>query len=564
MELERLLGRGPVLYSRHLLLRCRFVVCVQLRLDSADVSNGASRLRHVSNGMAGLPFTATTITDSPANREDAQEIHSDGGDKDWILNRQKCYVNVLEGKGRGVFASQAIPAQTLIETSPVLLFTKEEYEDHGRHTLLDHYTFTWRDGRMALALGLGSLFNHSGQPNVSFSIDSARECITYTSARVINLDEELCIFYGHKLWFDPVDDIVYTSNSQRGTSELNDEADPWGGLARIQGNTADLIAGTPTKLHRKIDELVEEGGLPFTWKKLALQKEEEHIDDIELVQAWVVDIPEQKHTATMLKWLKQSGLDGDSLSHLKRIRRQGPSSSLLLDTSQVPPGLPPGICLGAPYQLPIPCHPALTETSLRLKNTFWPTVFAPKRKWEPERWTWGKIRWASDAMNHLKKESVKATTTGELPIVAYVPIPYEDDAQLSRPFVAHDTRTSTRHPLRHAALNVIRKVADFRARQLPAKAAQEEASKNGTQYLLTGLSLFITHEPCIMCAMALLHSRVKEVFYLVPMPKTGGCGGAVCVPSLKGVNHRFSIGVWKHSLDEGHDLPAALASEIDA
>ncbi|KAF8840763.1 cytidine deaminase-like protein [Paxillus ammoniavirescens] len=417
---------------------------------------------------------------------------------------------------------------------------------------------------MALALGLGSLFNHSGQPNVSFSIDSARECITYTSARTINPDEELCIFYGHKLWFDPVDDVVHTSNSQCEIPGINDEADPWGGLARIQGNTADVNAGTSTKLHKSIDELVEEEDLPFTWIKLSLQKEEEQIDDIELAQSWVVDIPEQKHIATMLKWLKQSGLDGDSLSHLKRIRRQGSSSSLLLDTSQVPPELPPDIGLSAPYQLPVPCHPALTETSLRLKNTFWPTVYAPKRKWEPEKWTVGKIRWASDAMNHLKKESAKVTTTGELSIVAYVPKPYEDDAQGIRPFVAHDTRTSTRHPLRHAALNVIRKVADFRAQQLPTKTTHEEAGKNGAQYLLTGLSLFITHEPCIMCAMALLHSRVKEVFYLVPMPKTGGCGGAACVPSLKGVNHRFSIAVWKHSLDDGRDLPATLASEIDA
>lgn len=53
-------------------------------------------------------------------------------------------------------ASYAIPAWTTIEISPVLLFSSEEYELHGRHTILDHYTFKWRDGRMALALGLGA------------------------------------------------------------------------------------------------------------------------------------------------------------------------------------------------------------------------------------------------------------------------------------------------------------------------------------------------------------------------------------------------------------------------
>jgi hypothetical protein len=52
-------------------------------------------------------------------------------------------------------ASREIAAHTDLEISPVLLFTSTEYEEHGRYTLLDHYTFKWRDGRMALALGLG-------------------------------------------------------------------------------------------------------------------------------------------------------------------------------------------------------------------------------------------------------------------------------------------------------------------------------------------------------------------------------------------------------------------------
>lgn len=55
-------------------------------------------------------------------------------------------------------ASRPIPAQTLIEVSPVLLFSADEYEAHGKYTALDHYTFKWRDGRMALALGLGWYF----------------------------------------------------------------------------------------------------------------------------------------------------------------------------------------------------------------------------------------------------------------------------------------------------------------------------------------------------------------------------------------------------------------------
>jgi tRNA-specific adenosine deaminase 3 len=83
-----------------------------------------------------------------------------------------CYIKRSEGKGRGVYgkvihlrselsqrvfssASRPIPSRTVIETNPILFFTKEEYEAHGKFTILDQYTFRCRDGRMALALGLG-------------------------------------------------------------------------------------------------------------------------------------------------------------------------------------------------------------------------------------------------------------------------------------------------------------------------------------------------------------------------------------------------------------------------
>jgi tRNA-specific adenosine deaminase 3 len=68
-----------------------------------------------------------------------------------------------------------------------------------------------------------------------------------------------------------------------------------------------------------------------------------------------------------------------------------------------------------------------------------------------------------------------------------------------------------------------------------------------------------------MCSMALLHSRVKEVFYLIPMEKTGGCGGLTCLPKLDGVNHRFGISRWKHQGDSAFDITGLVLDEaIDA
>ncbi|KAI8087480.1 hypothetical protein BDF21DRAFT_414495 [Thamnidium elegans] len=104
-------------------------------------------------------------------------------------------------KGRGVFANQEIEGNTLVEISPILLFNHDEYSAHGKYTILDHYTYCWPGG-YALALGLGSMFNHDSEPNVGFIRDIANNLIRYVTLRPITKNEELCISYGNHLWFD--------------------------------------------------------------------------------------------------------------------------------------------------------------------------------------------------------------------------------------------------------------------------------------------------------------------------------------------------------------------------
>jgi tRNA-specific adenosine deaminase 3 len=121
-------------------------------------------------------------------------------------------------------------------------------------------------------------------------------------------------------------------------------------------------------------------------------------------------------------------------------------------------------------------------------------------------------------------------------------------------------------------MNVIRKVGDLHTGATPVSGpgatrpshdslAPADTGKNGHNYLLTSLTLFTTHEPCIMCSMALLHSRVKEVFYILPMARTGGCGGVACLPRLPSVNHRFTIGHWTE-VENIDDLQ--IANDVDA
>lgn len=141
-----------------------------------------------------------------------------------LFDQSTLQIQDCGAKGRGVVTTVVIPARTVIDISPILLFPSEEYSTHGQYTQLDHYTYRWKGG-MALALGLGSMFNHSSTPNVGFQRDIDNGLIRYSTLREIQVGEELCISYGPNLWFPDMEDPQDQNNSSGSGSTKGDVSD---------------------------------------------------------------------------------------------------------------------------------------------------------------------------------------------------------------------------------------------------------------------------------------------------------------------------------------------------
>jgi SET domain-containing protein len=109
------------------------------------------------------------------------------------------------GKGRGVFALRPIPAGTLIERAPVLIVRAGQWEGMERTILFDYF-FAWQE-HSALALGYGSLYNHSYDPNARYMKLFNEEAIEIIALRDIAMGEEILINYNGDpndnagLWF---------------------------------------------------------------------------------------------------------------------------------------------------------------------------------------------------------------------------------------------------------------------------------------------------------------------------------------------------------------------------
>ena len=104
------------------------------------------------------------------------------------------YCKRTRDRGMGVFARKRIAAGTLIEQVPVLVLPTDSLYHPTGTSPLGNYVFHWRKDHVALALGYGSLYNHSYAPNARCR-DVQPKSKQFIAIRDIERDEEITFNY---------------------------------------------------------------------------------------------------------------------------------------------------------------------------------------------------------------------------------------------------------------------------------------------------------------------------------------------------------------------------------
>ncbi len=71
--------------------------------------------------------------------------------------------------------------------------------------------------------------------------------------------------------------------------------------------------------------------------------------------------------------------------------------------------------------------------------------------------------------------------------------------------------------------------------------ALRDAAQHTGNYRLGDCELYVTLEPCIMCAGAIMHARIARLVYGAPDPKTGACGSVVNLFAEPRLNHHTTV-----------------------
>lgn len=121
-------------------------------------------------------------------------------------------------------------------------------------------------------------------------------------------------------------------------------------------------------------------------------------------------------------------------------------------------------------------------------------------------------------MEEALKEAEKSLLTDDVPVGAII---VKDGKIITR---AHNEKNKAQNPLKHAEVTAINK-----------------AAKKLNTWILDDCTIYVTLEPCTMCAGLILHSRIKRLVYAAKEPKFGAVESINNVLNNPKLNHHVEI-----------------------
>uniref|UniRef100_A0A8C9R9F0 Adenosine deaminase tRNA specific 3 n=1 Tax=Scleropages formosus TaxID=113540 RepID=A0A8C9R9F0_SCLFO len=324
---------------------------------------------------------------------------------------------------------------------------------------------------------------------------------------------------------------------------------------------------------------------PVSWRVLPVLSDEQ-CQDTQLLDAYAAPIADKRQTSRLVRALA-TVYPMAGLQHIKRVRarkdpgsphpleiivclvrdlpatgdERGKSIAELLSSADVDTS-----ALGEPFLVKIPASPPLTRPQFELASKHWPTSFHEDKQvtvaLRGDLFTPGEKAKMQGFMETAIAAARAGQREGMQPVGGVIVDPQTERIVA----VGHDCSQGA-HPLQHAVMVCIDLVArahgggahqykyahckfseagspprlrNGSALGLEVKGNVDELEPNALPYICTGCDLYVTREPCVMCAMALVHSRIGRVFYGAAS-LDGALGSRYKIHTQKGLNHHFDV-----------------------
>jgi len=284
-----------------------------------------------------------------------------------------------------------------------------------------------------------------------------------------------------------------------------------------------------------------------------------------IITGRIVDRKEAARLTNQLPALTQESL------HLKRIRNRGGIMEIIVSDRIISdpkikisecvdkvkkfltenPDISKGLELDSIKASKAALIPPLTRRQYDSVTTYWPCNFHPDKQLE-----------------QLLSENCGFSNDDQCEIISNIETVIEENKKSGRPAcLIYDTSEEAKeilvctsgdpplvHPINHAVMIAVSAIGRLHGGSCSSTLSSGDQVGEQTlvcssklirnrpkDYLCTGLDVYLSNEPCTMCAMALLHSRARRVFFIEKSPISGALESISKLHLLPNINHRYTV-----------------------